>query len=152
MIVRAQPCMAPVLAEGGYPGVPPSPHLHVAYWLSHVEPAERLRRVLRCMCGAPIFSANRVSEHPILEWSIWLGSTAESDHWFAWWCHRWLPGKSAPMRWAWAWGPARPQCVQALLKHFCNLLEHPYLRTPFSALRLRAAQPFPSPDGCWIGT
>jgi hypothetical protein len=82
--------------------------------------------------------STRVSVHPILNWGTWVQLPILT---IAGRCHRWLPGKSAPMR----WGPAWPHRVKAILEHLCSffVLEHPYLRTPLSALRLRAAQPFP---------
>ena len=114
------------------------PHLHVAYWLPHVETAERLRRVLRCACGAPMFSANRISAHPILEWGTWVLLTILT---IAWWCHRWLFEKSAPMRWGRTW----PHRFQACLELLCFFLCFRASEHRFQPFALR------SPSR-WIGT
>ena len=106
------------------------------------EPAERLRRVLRCLCGTPMFSTNRVSVHPVLEWSTWVLLPILT---IAGWRRRWRPRIVRPHALGSRLATSRPGFPEASLL----LLVHPCLRTPLSALR----KPFAlSSHSRWIGT
>jgi hypothetical protein len=111
------------------------PHLHVANWLPRVEPTERLRRVLLCLCGAPMFSASRLSVCIRFWTGAHLGSAADADH------SRVASSMAAQIVRPHALG-SRPATSRPGFPEASLLLRvHPCLGIPFSALRVE--QPFP---------